>query len=495
MLALSRSAWLVALVALVACVHTADEEGVGRSAGELADGSETATCGDFLKSRVFGRTDAGLDKALAPLRPVCAPKSPDGAKTVDCRGANSCFLDVSCGTLETVGWRNLRCYQDSQDRDGEGLGPTRGATRCTPTADCNFCCEVGAPVDPAAPPPREAGAPEPTPRPVPIDASVVVVAYDPIVDGGGGRRVPLHERMGWRDPAGLAAATAQAVNVASGGAVRYRIARTLVRDEFPVKRDGFRYSEGSYLEAARTGNWRKPDAVSYARIMEAGSLARVMRDTGASEIWLVGAPGFGWDELAYKTPGDGLYYPTTNPWLYRPYDLPDLGRTYWVMGLNYERGVAEAVHSYGHRVESMMSITVGGGAWDSKSGPPNAWNQFTRNGMDGVVSGCGNVHIPPNGQAGYDYANRRAVLSTCDDWRSFPALTGATTNVSAASWGPSADPQLAYLHYWLEHLPRRDGTYQGFHTNWWRYIADYDRAVASAPLPGGILQRARVAMY
>jgi S-(hydroxymethyl)glutathione dehydrogenase/alcohol dehydrogenase len=62
-----------------------------------------------------------------------------------------------------------------------------------------------------------------------------------------------------------------------------------------------------------------------------------------------------WDELHWKTPGDKVPYQTDNPWFYRPYDIPDIGRTVWVMGWNYERGEGEMLESYCHRIESVLS--------------------------------------------------------------------------------------------------------------------------------------------
>ena len=92
----------------------------------------------------------------------------------------------------------------------------------------------------------------------------------------------------------------------------------------------------------------------------------------ASEVWLWGAPYFAWDELHWKTPGDKIPYQTDNPWFYRPYDIPDLGKTVWIMGWNYERGEGEMLESYCHRIESVLSLTVGKGVWDPKSKQPNA---------------------------------------------------------------------------------------------------------------------------
>jgi hypothetical protein len=322
---------------------------------------------------------------------------------------------------------------------------------------------------------------------------VVVVVWDPVMPAHGGQR--LHEVQGWNDPDVLTGQLQDALNNGSGGAVSYHVARTIRMDTFPVKRDGFRYDERGYLGAIASKQWHQPDDASYFMTFQEAGIAQAMSETGAREVWIWGAPAFGWDEFAFKHPNDQTYYGSTNVWFYRPYDLPDLGTTYWVMGLSYERGPAEATHSYGHRVESMLSLNLGRGVWDPKTNPDNVWTRFTLTGKDGQgYVGCGGVHVPPNGTTDYDYANETPIDSACDDWLDYPNLTGATTTVTAETWG-GPDYQLGYLKWWLGHIPRADGTTDGFHDDWWRYIADYDAAVAALPPPGGILQRPSTARY
>ena len=48
-------------------------------------------------------------------------------------------------------------------------------------------------------------------------------------------------------------------------------------------------------------------------------------------------------------------------------------RLFVVMGWNFERGVAEAIHSYGHRGESVMVHSYG--PWQPNR--DNNWNAFT----------------------------------------------------------------------------------------------------------------------
>lgn len=318
---------------------------------------------------------------------------------------------------------------------------------------------------------------------------VVVLNFDPLLRGKGGVR--LTKYMKWEDPHALTPRIVRVLNEVSDGFANYEIVDFLDIDAFPAKRDGFRYDETSYLEMwADRNKAHQPDAISYARIFEEYRLADRVRHQGVREVWIWGAPYFGADEYAMKIPGDQIFYPTENPWFYRPYDIPDCGRTVWVMGWNYERGAAEAIHSYGHRCEGILSLTVGRGVWDCKKAPGNIWNHFTKQSVDFPDDAqVGNVHGGPNAEEGYDYAQKKLVLSGADDWLNYPRLTGARKPVNCESWG-GPDYHLNYIKWWLRHLPHARGTSDGFYDNWWQYVANYDEAVQAMPPPGGKLQRA-----
>jgi hypothetical protein len=195
-----------------------------------------------------------------------------------------------------------------------------------------------------------------------------------------------------------------------------------------------------------------------------------------------------------KIPADQIFYQTTNPWFYRPYDIPDCAQTVWVMGFNYEVGEDNALHSFGHRCEGILSLTIGYGIWDGKAGETNAWSRFTRQADkypdDAQV---GTVHGGPNAKGGYDYGQTNVVLSGADDWFNYPRLTGQKTPTNCDTWGKPH--HLNFMKWWLHHLPHNPGTTDGFYNNWWRYIVDYDAAVRELPPPGGAPRKAASAMY
>ena len=322
---------------------------------------------------------------------------------------------------------------------------------------------------------------------------VMAIIYDPVFKKHG--NVKMSEHFKWNDAKKLSAELAEALTAASGGFAKYKLAEIVNSDSFPAKIDGYLYDESSFLEmwADKSKN-HQPDRSSYKAIFKTHGIEEKIRQGKIDEVWLWGAPYMGFDEYAMKIPGDKLYYQTDNPWFYRPYDIPDCGRTVWVMGFNYERGLAEAIHSFGHRCEGILSLTVGKGKWYDAD-PGNPWRAFSLQEKEYPgKAAVGNVHGGPNAESGYDYANAKAVLSSAEDWLNYPHLTGKKTSIDKESWG-GPDYQLNYMKWYLKHLPKAPGSTGGFYNNWWEYVVNYDAAVKKLPPPDGKLEKIKTAMY
>lgn len=332
-----------------------------------------------------------------------------------------------------------------------------------------------------------------TPDPEQVEIPVLVLHFNPVLHGQGGVR--LREHMKWNDPRPMTENLMKYIRESSGGYARYRLVEFKEIDAFPIKRDGFRYTEETFLEMWKDKKKaHQPDGVSYAAIFKDHGLEERVRSGEVREIWVWGAPYFGTDEYAVKIPGDQIFYQTENPWFYRPYDIPDCGRTVCVMGFNYEVSEDNALHSFGHRCEGLLSLTIGRGKWEGKLGDKNPWSRFTRQAKEFPDDAqAGNVHGGPNAKSGYDYGQKETVMSGADDWLNYPELTGAKKPVNADTWG---EPHhLNFQRWWLAHFPRNTGVTEGFSNNWWRYVVDYDATVKALPPPEGELRKARRAMY
>lgn len=311
-------------------------------------------------------------------------------------------------------------------------------------------------------------------------AKVVVLIYNPVLESEGGRTLIEHVRG--CDPVEYSHILANVIQQASWGYINYEIVDVIEVDGYPIKVDGFRYTDESFLEVRKTQQWQ-PATSSYRGFFEENNLLERFRQEHITELWVWGAGGMHMDEFAGYIPNRyARFGPTDNMWLYRPYDIPEeLGRTTWVMGFNYEVGPDNMIHSYTHRVESMALLACSDGIWDTDK-RRDPWNVFSWLEMDhkGTPSHVGNCHVPPNGQSGYDYNNARRTLSWADNWMHYPDLTGAPRLVSSMEWGNN---QFGYQKWILEHLPKYPGYTQYGYNNWWIYIANVDEDLPEYRMP------------
>jgi hypothetical protein len=302
-------------------------------------------------------------------------------------------------------------------------------------------------------------------------APVAVVIYDPVLASEGGKTLTEHLKA--NDPVEYSHILANVIREASWGYINYEITDFIRIDGFPEKVDGFRYTDRSFLEARKSEKWQ-PSPASYRKVLEEAKLLDRLSAGDVREVWVWGSGGMHFDEFAGYIPNRyARFAPTDNPWFYRPYDIPpEIGRTTWVMGFNYEVGPDNMVHSYTHRVESMAALALAGGVWDTHA-RRDPWNVFSWLEMDhpGSPSQVGNCHVPPNGQGGYDYDNKRRVLSWADAWSRYPDLRGKPRLVSSAEWGSS---QFGFQKWILEHVPKGPGATEFGLNNWWVYIANTD---------------------
>ena len=91
------------------------------------------------------------------------------------------------------------------------------------------------------------GDPRPTPPPETIRPRTVLLSYDPILEAQGGVR--LHAYAGWNDPYPLTQEYIADLTSSSHGWYEPRLTQNVVIDAFPLKEDGFRYTDQSYSTA------------------------------------------------------------------------------------------------------------------------------------------------------------------------------------------------------------------------------------------------------
>lgn len=244
---------------------------------------------------------------------------------------------------------------------------------------------------------------------------VMAVSYDPLVPSEGNR--PLHDVMGWWNPRVVLQNMERDYERATGGFIDFEIVEWRDVDGIPEKVDGFQYDAEEFVQAWRTGGpFHSPDGANYPKMLADAGASEKVRRGEIDQVWLVGAPYFGFWETAMAGPGAF----SING---QPYPEIDSGRPFMVVGMNYERGESgNNVHGLGHAMEAIMATYYGG--WQANVLNHN-WAKFAANAFQSNgVAAVGSVHYPFNGVADYDYGNSRLIETTADDWLEYPNLSG-----------------------------------------------------------------------
>ncbi|MEW6701092.1 MAG: T9SS type A sorting domain-containing protein [Bacteroidota bacterium] len=326
----------------------------------------------------------------------------------------------------------------------------------------------------------------------PMYPKVVLVVQNPAMPGG----KKINQMFGWRDPVLLANSLVKHFKEASDSVVNYQIVETINASILFTKYYGSYLSATKYVQLLQEPGWKSLKAASdsgkiyfdYREFVKYYKFDERRNKGEIDEVWVYTGPYLGMYESQ-------LLGPKAFWWNSPPIkDGTALTKLLSVMGLNYERGVDLAFHSFGHRMESAMTqayYETTGLNWNPKRVNPTPWDLFTRIEKD-VPGGAhvGNIHFPPNGTSHYDYGNIMLVTSYAENWFRYPFLLSQTSLVNVQTWiykpgEPLAETneQLGYLRWWYGHLPRYEGVTDGVLNNWWHYTLDYEAAVALAKIP------------
>lgn len=297
---------------------------------------------------------------------------------------------------------------------------------------------------------------DPASLPAPITRKVLMITHNPVLRTQGGRT--LKEYFRWNDPDWLAQGYIDDIRECSFGYANYQIAERVVVDGYPVKRDGFRYTEQSYLEAWQRREFHQPDDVDYLALVHEFKMIEKINSGAVDEVWLFGHPYGGYYESIMA--GPGAFWCNAPPLA----GTEHCSRRFVIMGFNFERGVGEMLEDLGHRAESILHRV-----FEGTHGEANLFERFTR--YDKTQPGraeCGNVHFAPNSLKDYDWGNPRPVPSRCDTWYNFPDLSGSPRIVDCREWG-QGDIR-AHHRWWFRHFPHIRGAANGISWNWWEYV-------------------------
>jgi len=116
-----------------------------------------------------------------------------------------------------------------------------------------------------------------------ITKKVMVIAYDPIIESRGNKR--LHEIVPWQDPRFMTQQYLSTLETCSHNRVHFLLVDWKYVDEFPVKKSGFRYTDESYISAV-IEDTSTPDSewVDYLKIISNQDITNKINSGFADEI-------------------------------------------------------------------------------------------------------------------------------------------------------------------------------------------------------------------
>lgn len=314
---------------------------------------------------------------------------------------------------------------------------------------------------------------------------VIVVIQDPVVNG---KRI--HEffktpgyTFQWNDPWQLTKDYERTLEEISHGVIDYKVVDIIDTREYftSLKKSGEKLTEKRVVELLQEPGWKtlkeEGTTFDYKAFAEHFGFDKMRGKGIMNEVWVWTFPlGGMWES---NMMGKDAFWINSEPTL----DV-NCKEQLCVMGLNYERDLACAIESYGHRFESTMMKVYGWWDYDNKAKKSEltTWEKYAGyakiyNKYNQGMSHVGNIHFPPNGVKDYDWANQAKVSTYADNWASYPDVKEENPRViDCSEWDCK---HLGYMKWWFMHIPHVAGINSADKklNNWWRYVVDYNEAI------------------
>lgn len=323
--------------------------------------------------------------------------------------------------------------------------------------------------------PTPAPTPTATPIPVagPITKKVYLVVFNPQLSAAFGTNQNHIRYYGANDPYTLTNEAIAWFKAISNGRINYVLSRQTVLNKYPVLTDGFSYTDSTY-HSMITGVTpvHQPVWANYNTIVTETQACELFNAGEIDEMWMFGGSWFGFYES--RLAGTGAFW----------YNSPALTGTTCtrpmpIMGYNFERGLPEMIHDYGHRAEyTMLKVYT---SWART----RIYTNFDRFALvqakatSYAYSGCGTTHFPPNAPVDYDYSNMAQKLTMCDDFINYPELAKVADIVAdiadCRTWSCT---DIGFYGYWFSHFPQFAGIgTDGKLNDWWDYMLNPSKAL------------------
>jgi len=346
----------------------------------------------------------------------------------------------------------------------------------------------------------------------PLTIPVAILVEDPVYNGrieayrGKSITEIIHKGWGykWNDPYVQMKEFERDMEASSNGVVKYEVVKIVEADRlFSYHRNSLNSAEKHYLTVDTLVNYyfhNRPTSgdntidnaasYDYVGMMKHYGFDKMTDNGEIKEVWVYTHPTSGMNES--RLIGKGAFWCNS-----MGIDVPEASNTELccVMFCNYERTTDLAMHSYAHRVESIMSQ-----AYERKGGF-DGWNYKTKDNVEELTNwekysahsleykkykegyahiGC--CHFPPNSVEDYDYGNMSYVMTYADTWYDYPYIReddSVARRINRSEWTDDGGWQWGYMKWYFGHLPHFKGICprDGHLNNWWHYIVDYNEAI------------------
>lgn len=343
----------------------------------------------------------------------------------------------------------------------------------------------------------------------PIVVKVAVIYEDPYYtnkangsDPWNGKRI--HEIFGYNNPHAQMTEYAAAFEEVSHGAVDIQIVH-----EFDLTDRLFCYyaedetetSERRYVTPYEICNdfikdHKNIDGVGleydYPGVLDYFGISEMVDNGEVNEVWVYNHPSCHMNESRFM--GQGGFWCNSGPIDYGTDRYHAHNRKLvCVMFCNYERTVDLALHSFGHRVESIMSHLYynqmfywfpSDASFSGLKKDLRTYDKFFSHGSayekvnDKGYAHIGTCHSPCNTDVNYGYGEYSSIYTFADEWENYPIIKDdkdKARKVTCSEWNGT---QYGYMKWFLGHIPHFKGinTYDqnDLHlNNWWYYLFDY----------------------
>jgi hypothetical protein len=134
----------------------------------------------------------------------------------------------------------------------------------------------------------------------PLSRKAFLLVYNPVLSNG----QDLITYMGWMPVASMSQGIINSFLTSSQGALQYTIAQQVIANEWPAKVDGFRYTQTTYFQVWQNPSLaHTPPEANYDLIMDQYDICGKFNRGEIDELWLLGAPHFGFYESTLVGPG------------------------------------------------------------------------------------------------------------------------------------------------------------------------------------------------